>query len=80
MSLTVHARQGGGMGICNDFVHAGSPRVVAGVQLGMAYVSPVLGESSARVVKDPRSRTGLTRQRCSVSSSRGSTGFQAPSE
>ncbi|KAN0075228.1 hypothetical protein V8E55_011251 [Tylopilus felleus] len=42
MSLTVHARQGGGMGICNDFVHAGSPCVVAGVQLGMAYVSPVL--------------------------------------
>ncbi|KAF8553412.1 hypothetical protein OG21DRAFT_1497738 [Imleria badia] len=41
-SLTVHARQDGGMGICNDFANAGNPCVHAGAQICMAYVSPVL--------------------------------------
>lgn len=34
------------MGICSDFANARNPCVHAGVQIGMAYVSPLLGESS----------------------------------
>lgn len=49
-SLTIHARQDGGMGICNDFANATNPCVPAGVQLGMAYTSPVFGESPRAVV------------------------------
>ncbi|KAI9566531.1 hypothetical protein HD554DRAFT_1124144 [Boletus coccyginus] len=43
VSLTVHARQDGGMGICNDFANTGNPCVAGGVQLGMAYVSSAFG-------------------------------------
>lgn len=46
VSLTVHARQDGGMGICNDFANTGNPCVAGGVQLGMAYVSSAFGELS----------------------------------
>ncbi|KAF8448072.1 hypothetical protein L210DRAFT_849203 [Boletus edulis BED1] len=41
-SLTAHAGQDGGRGICNNFANAGNPCVHAGVQLGMAYVTPLL--------------------------------------
>ncbi|KAG6376049.1 hypothetical protein JVT61DRAFT_2017 [Boletus reticuloceps] len=41
-SLTAHAGQDGTRGICNDFANAGNPCVHAGVQLGMAYVTPLL--------------------------------------
>lgn len=46
VSLTVHARQGHRVGLCNDFANAGSPCILAGVQLGMAYISSTFGESS----------------------------------
>lgn len=46
VSLTVHARQDGGTGICNDFAHAVNPCVHAGMQIGMAYVASLLGESA----------------------------------
>jgi len=43
VSLTVHAAQDGGVGLCRDFAKAARPCVLAGVQLGLAYVSFVFG-------------------------------------
>ncbi|KAG8217420.1 hypothetical protein J3R82DRAFT_5562 [Butyriboletus roseoflavus] len=59
ISLTVHARQDGGQGLCNDFAHTENPTVPAGVQLGMVYVSPVLGESYHARLRESKLTTSL---------------------
>jgi len=41
VSLTVHARQDGGVGLCNDFAKLTVPCIPAGLQLGVAYASPI---------------------------------------
>ena len=81
VSLTVHARQDGGTGICNDFANTGNPCVPGGVQLGMAYVSSAFGESSRACGLGASKLTGwFVHQVWSASSSRGSTSFPGPSK
>ncbi|KIJ17324.1 hypothetical protein PAXINDRAFT_168021 [Paxillus involutus ATCC 200175] len=41
VSLTFHARQGGAVASCNDFVHARKPCMLANVQLAMAYMCAI---------------------------------------